>query len=127
VYVLPGFLWGIFDTLITPPPTPTGNDEAAATKSNGKVRRKGMPSGCRSLLPEGYVPPHPEHKVCVCVCVCLCVCVCVCVCVPHFLNAGTQVPTSMPTRAHTRAHTQIDRRADAHTHTQRLARKCVNF
>lgn len=25
-------------------------------------RRKGMPSGCKSLVPDGYKPPHPKHK-----------------------------------------------------------------
>jgi hypothetical protein len=57
-----GFLWGILDGLITPPSTP-GKDAPSAQKSAGSVRRKGMPSGCKSLVPEGYVPPHPEHKI----------------------------------------------------------------
>ena len=66
-------LGGLLDALLTPttsdalltPSTPAGDDSnlpGSALRREGSLRRKGMPSGCKSLLPEGYVPPHPKHK-----------------------------------------------------------------
>jgi hypothetical protein len=58
-----GILWGLFDGLITPPTTPSGDSLVAVRReASGSGRRKGMPSGVKSMVPEGFKPPHPKHK-----------------------------------------------------------------
>ena len=42
-----GFMWGIFDGLLTPPVTPTGTNGLEPVRREGSGRRKGMASGCR--------------------------------------------------------------------------------
>jgi predicted alpha/beta-fold hydrolase len=59
-----GIFWGLFDAMLSPA-TPMNEDQNAQSpgvRRQGSIRRKGMPSGCKSLVPEGYVLPHPAHK-----------------------------------------------------------------
>ena len=73
-----GSLWGLLDGLLahtTPPASPASPASQTSTppaadsegvpalrREASRSRRKGMPSGCQSLVPEGYVQPHPAHK-----------------------------------------------------------------